>query len=140
MGFIASIILGILAGWITGLIMKSSRSGYGIIGDLVLGVIRIGCRRLADVALPGGRLDNRVQPDFADRIGARRDCGDRNLSAHHAAIACRLRPAAVRGHAAGSGLESEQLSRPLRLYGTGVLWCAWLNSRRKMRRCGMIER
>ncbi len=39
MGFIASIILGILAGWITGLIMKSSRSGYGIIGDLVLGVI-----------------------------------------------------------------------------------------------------
>lgn len=37
MGFIGSIVLGLLAGWITGMIMKGG--GYGIIGDLILGLI-----------------------------------------------------------------------------------------------------
>lgn len=37
MGFIASIVLGIIAGWLTGKLMKGG--GYGIIGDLVLGII-----------------------------------------------------------------------------------------------------
>ena len=37
MGFIATIIVGILAGWITGKLMRGS--GYGVIWDLVLGVV-----------------------------------------------------------------------------------------------------
>lgn len=37
MGFIATIILGLIAGWITGQVMKGS--GYGPIGDIVLGII-----------------------------------------------------------------------------------------------------
>jgi len=37
MGLIAMIVMGILAGWITGLLMRGS--GYGIIWDLILGVI-----------------------------------------------------------------------------------------------------
>jgi uncharacterized membrane protein YeaQ/YmgE (transglycosylase-associated protein family) len=36
-GFIATIIIGILAGWITGKLMRGS--GYGVIWDLVLGVV-----------------------------------------------------------------------------------------------------
>jgi uncharacterized membrane protein YeaQ/YmgE (transglycosylase-associated protein family) len=37
MGFIGTIILGIAAGWITGKLMKGG--GYGVVGDLVLGLI-----------------------------------------------------------------------------------------------------
>jgi uncharacterized membrane protein YeaQ/YmgE (transglycosylase-associated protein family) len=37
LGFIGSIIIGLLAGWITGMVMKGG--GYGIIGDLILGLI-----------------------------------------------------------------------------------------------------
>lgn len=37
MSLIATIIMGIVAGWITGLLMRGS--GYGILWDLVLGVI-----------------------------------------------------------------------------------------------------
>ncbi len=37
MGIIATLIIGGLAGWITGLIMKGS--GYGVIGDIILGII-----------------------------------------------------------------------------------------------------
>lgn len=37
MGFIGMIVIGLLAGWLTGLLMKGG--GYGIIGDLVLGLI-----------------------------------------------------------------------------------------------------
>jgi uncharacterized membrane protein YeaQ/YmgE (transglycosylase-associated protein family) len=37
MGIIATIIIGLAAGWITGLIMKGS--GFGVIGDLILGLI-----------------------------------------------------------------------------------------------------
>ncbi|MFZ0218380.1 MAG: GlsB/YeaQ/YmgE family stress response membrane protein [Candidatus Dormiibacterota bacterium] len=36
-GIIAWIVVGLIAGWLTGLIMK--RGGYGIIGDLILGLI-----------------------------------------------------------------------------------------------------
>jgi uncharacterized membrane protein YeaQ/YmgE (transglycosylase-associated protein family) len=37
MGFIASIVIGLLAGWLAGLLMKGG--GYGIIGDLALGLV-----------------------------------------------------------------------------------------------------
>jgi len=37
MGIIAWIIVGLIAGWLAGQVMKGS--GYGIIGDLVLGLI-----------------------------------------------------------------------------------------------------
>jgi uncharacterized membrane protein YeaQ/YmgE (transglycosylase-associated protein family) len=37
MGLIAWIIVGLLAGWLTGMIMKGS--GYGLLGDLLLGLI-----------------------------------------------------------------------------------------------------
>ena len=37
MGIIAWIIVGLVAGWLAGLIMKGS--GYGLIGDLVLGLV-----------------------------------------------------------------------------------------------------
>lgn len=37
MNFIIWIISGILAGWLTGKIMKGS--GYGILGDFVIGII-----------------------------------------------------------------------------------------------------
>jgi len=37
MGFVASIVLGIIAGWLTGKLMKGG--GYGLIGDIVMGVV-----------------------------------------------------------------------------------------------------
>ncbi len=37
MGIIAWIIVGLIAGWLAGLIMKGG--GYGLIGDLILGLI-----------------------------------------------------------------------------------------------------
>jgi len=37
MGFIGMIVIGLLAGWLTGMLMKGG--GYGIVGDLVLGLI-----------------------------------------------------------------------------------------------------
>jgi uncharacterized membrane protein YeaQ/YmgE (transglycosylase-associated protein family) len=37
MGLIAWIIVGLLAGWLTGMLMKGS--GYGLLGDLLLGLI-----------------------------------------------------------------------------------------------------
>ena len=37
MGIIATIIIGILAGWITGKLMRGS--GYGVLWDLILGIV-----------------------------------------------------------------------------------------------------
>ncbi len=37
MGIIAWIIVGLIAGWLTGLLMKGS--GYGVIGDIILGIV-----------------------------------------------------------------------------------------------------
>lgn len=37
MGILAWIIVGIIAGWLAGLVMKGS--GYGVLGDMILGVI-----------------------------------------------------------------------------------------------------
>ena len=37
MGFIASIIMGVIAGWLTGKLIKGG--GYGLVGDLILGLI-----------------------------------------------------------------------------------------------------
>jgi uncharacterized membrane protein YeaQ/YmgE (transglycosylase-associated protein family) len=37
MGIIAWIVLGLIAGWIAGMIMRGS--GYGILGDIVLGIL-----------------------------------------------------------------------------------------------------
>jgi uncharacterized membrane protein YeaQ/YmgE (transglycosylase-associated protein family) len=37
MGLFATIIIGILAGWITGKLMRGS--GYGVLWDLVLGIV-----------------------------------------------------------------------------------------------------
>jgi uncharacterized membrane protein YeaQ/YmgE (transglycosylase-associated protein family) len=37
MGILAWIVLGLLAGWLAGLLMKGG--GYGIIGDIILGII-----------------------------------------------------------------------------------------------------
>jgi uncharacterized membrane protein YeaQ/YmgE (transglycosylase-associated protein family) len=37
MNILASIIMGVIAGWLTGKLMKGG--GYGILGDLVLGVV-----------------------------------------------------------------------------------------------------
>ncbi len=37
MGLIVTIILGGVAGWITGLIMKGG--GYGLLGDIILGIV-----------------------------------------------------------------------------------------------------
>jgi uncharacterized membrane protein YeaQ/YmgE (transglycosylase-associated protein family) len=37
MGFFASIVIGVLAGWITGKLMKGG--GYGFWGDLILGLV-----------------------------------------------------------------------------------------------------
>jgi uncharacterized membrane protein YeaQ/YmgE (transglycosylase-associated protein family) len=38
-GFIGSIVIGLLAGWLTGMLMRGGQGGYGLIGNLVLGVI-----------------------------------------------------------------------------------------------------
>ena len=38
MGLIATLILGLIAGWLTGMVMKGN-GGYGIIGDIVLGIL-----------------------------------------------------------------------------------------------------
>ena len=37
MGILSWIIVGIIAGWLTGLIMKGG--GYGIFGDMILGIV-----------------------------------------------------------------------------------------------------
>jgi uncharacterized membrane protein YeaQ/YmgE (transglycosylase-associated protein family) len=37
MGLLAWIIIGLIAGWLAGLIMKGG--GYGVIGDIILGII-----------------------------------------------------------------------------------------------------
>ncbi len=37
MGILAWIVLGLLAGWIAGLIMRGG--GYGVVGDIVLGIL-----------------------------------------------------------------------------------------------------
>ncbi len=37
MGILSWIILGLIAGWIAGLIMKGG--GYGIVGDIVVGIV-----------------------------------------------------------------------------------------------------
>jgi uncharacterized membrane protein YeaQ/YmgE (transglycosylase-associated protein family) len=37
MGILSWIIIGIIAGWLTGLVMKGG--GYGIFGDMVLGIV-----------------------------------------------------------------------------------------------------
>lgn len=37
MGILSWIIVGIIAGWLAGVVMKGS--GYGVIGDIVLGIV-----------------------------------------------------------------------------------------------------
>ena len=37
MGIIAWIVVGLIAGWLTGLVMKGG--GYGLIGDIILGIV-----------------------------------------------------------------------------------------------------
>jgi uncharacterized membrane protein YeaQ/YmgE (transglycosylase-associated protein family) len=37
MGLLAWIVVGLIAGWLAGLVMKGG--GYGVIGDLILGII-----------------------------------------------------------------------------------------------------
>lgn len=37
MGLLAWIIIGLIAGWLAGLVMKGG--GYGVIGDIILGII-----------------------------------------------------------------------------------------------------
>jgi len=51
MGIIAWIIVGLIAGWLAGLIMKGG--GYGLIGDLILGLIG---------AIVGGWLFGLIMP------------------------------------------------------------------------------
>ncbi len=51
MGIIAWIIIGLVAGWLAGQIMKGS--GYGLVGDLVLGLVG---------AIVGGWLFGLVAP------------------------------------------------------------------------------
>jgi uncharacterized membrane protein YeaQ/YmgE (transglycosylase-associated protein family) len=37
MGILAWIIVGLVAGWLAGLVMKGS--GYGVLGDIILGIV-----------------------------------------------------------------------------------------------------
>ena len=37
MGLLSWLLVGLIAGWLTGLIMKGS--GYGIVGDIIIGII-----------------------------------------------------------------------------------------------------
>jgi uncharacterized membrane protein YeaQ/YmgE (transglycosylase-associated protein family) len=37
MSILAWIIVGLIAGWLTGLVMKGS--GYGVLGDIILGIV-----------------------------------------------------------------------------------------------------
>jgi len=37
MGIVAWIVVGLIAGWLAGLVMKGG--GYGVVGDIVLGII-----------------------------------------------------------------------------------------------------
>jgi Transglycosylase associated protein. len=37
MGIIAWLIVGLIAGWLTGLVMKGG--GYGLVGDIILGIV-----------------------------------------------------------------------------------------------------
>ena len=58
-GIIAWIIVGIIAGWLTGLVMKGG--GYGVIGDLIVGLIG---------ALIGGFLVGLFMPGSVGFIGS----------------------------------------------------------------------
>jgi uncharacterized membrane protein YeaQ/YmgE (transglycosylase-associated protein family) len=58
-GIIAWIIVGLVAGWLTGLVMRGG--GYGIIGDLVVGLIG---------ALIGGFLVGLLIPGSVGLIGS----------------------------------------------------------------------
>lgn len=37
MGIISWLIVGLIAGWLTGLVMKGG--GYGLVGDIILGIV-----------------------------------------------------------------------------------------------------
>ncbi len=37
MGILAWIVVGLIAGWLTGLVMKGG--GYGVVGDIILGIV-----------------------------------------------------------------------------------------------------
>jgi uncharacterized membrane protein YeaQ/YmgE (transglycosylase-associated protein family) len=37
MGILAWIIVGLIAGWLTGLVMKGT--GYGVLGDIIIGIV-----------------------------------------------------------------------------------------------------
>ncbi len=37
MGLLAWIIVGLIAGWLTGMVMKGG--GYGVVGDIILGIV-----------------------------------------------------------------------------------------------------
>lgn len=57
MGLVAWILIGLIAGWLAGVVMKGS--GYGVLGDIVLGIIG---------ALVGGFLAGALF-NVADPIG-----------------------------------------------------------------------
>jgi uncharacterized membrane protein YeaQ/YmgE (transglycosylase-associated protein family) len=61
MGLLAWIIVGLIAGWLTGLVMKGG--GYGVVGDIILGIVG---------ALIGGFLASAVLgiPDAINGINA----------------------------------------------------------------------
>ncbi|MBI5033186.1 MAG: GlsB/YeaQ/YmgE family stress response membrane protein [Chloroflexi bacterium] len=59
MGILSWLIVGLIAGWLAGMVMKGS--GYGVIGDIVLGIIG---------ALVGGFLASAIfgEPDAVNGI------------------------------------------------------------------------
>src|SRR5207237_1335472 len=71
MGFIAWIIVGLIAGWLAGMLMKGS--GYGLIGDLILGLIgAIVGGWLFSIILPSAEPSGRIGSIIVPRIGAPR--------------------------------------------------------------------
>jgi hypothetical protein len=43
MGLLAWIVVGLIAGWLAGMVMRGG--GYGVLGDIIIGVVGAYCRR-----------------------------------------------------------------------------------------------
>ena len=83
MNFIWFILIGIAAGWLAGQIMKGG--GYGLVGDLIVGVIGVLARRISfrPVAGPLGGLPVLVGELIVATVG-RRSCSSRSCGSSSA--------------------------------------------------------
>ena len=62
MGIVSWIVVGLIAGWLAGLVMKGG--GYGVVGDIVLGIVGA---LLSDMLRAGSYLPSLAYSSFRGR-------------------------------------------------------------------------